>query len=188
MSATMGSPWWPRARQRASAHPGGVKPLGQTTPPHVVCLAMSQEPVRASSSKQGKMCPQNGVILLSCLKCVFRLIPIGEQEIKTVRQNGRKLLDSWINFQIFMLLGQKAEKPESGGDHSFVLQAMIQELGLPFTDMFTQRLSSLTRRPHPIIYPVVASIFPTGMSPAHSLRLSIRSRCQTHPSTPHANG
>lgn len=87
-----------------------------------------------------------------------------------------------------MLLGQKTAKPESGGDHSLVLQAMIQELGLPFADMFTQRLSSLTRRPHPIIYPVVGSVFPTGMSPVHRLRLRFRSQSQTHPSTQHATG
>lgn len=52
---------------------------------------------------------------------MFCLIPTREQEIKTVQWDGRKLLDSWINYQIFMLLGQKAERPESAGDHSLVL-------------------------------------------------------------------
>lgn len=109
----------------------------------------------------------------SCLKCVFHLVPTGEQEMKTVQEDSRKLLDSWINYQRFMLLGQKAAKPDSGGGHSLLLQATIQELGLPFADMFTQRFSSLTRRPHPIIYPVVGSIFPTGAKTQAGIQVSV---------------
>lgn len=104
--------------------------------------------------------------------------------MKKVQQNSRKPPDSWI-YEL-----------DLKGFGTTELQGLRQVKNIPLCcrpwfrgwawfsqSMFTQRLSSLTWRPHPIIWFVVASIFLRGISPAHRLALNIRSRGLTDSST-----